>query len=529
MAYTNTQKANLNKTLWAIANDVRGKGVTGWDFKSYVLDTIFYMYLSQKLEDYINTPIQENEDKNFQYSKLTDEYIDSIDDFKEQVIRECGFFLYPSELFCNVAAWVDNSPQDAEAHLNKRLENIFKNIEESGKDIAKNHDKVFKDIFEGLDFNSAALLGNTTKKKNEKLMSLISNINKAFKDVNFKNTEIDIFGDVYEYLTGMYASDAGKKGGEFFTPQEVSELLAMINNYETPEINSVYDPACGSGSLLLKMARNSKNPDDVEYYGQEINTTTYNLCRMNLILHDVKPEKIHIACDDTLESPAWDNKVDAVSSNPPYSIDWKGIDNPLFINDPRFAGPAVLAPKSKADYAFILDGISHLKNNGTAPYICFPGIFYRTGAEQKIRKYLIDKNLVNCIIQLPENLFYGTSIATCIMVIKKNKTDNNVLFIDASDFVSKGTNQNYLSDENLDDIMTLYKNRTDEQYHSRLVSYDEIEKQKFNLSISTYVEKKDNRERISDIKAFNNELKAIVKKEEELRKAIDELIAEIEG
>ena len=328
----------------------------------------------------------------------------------------------------------------------------------------------------------------------------------------------------------MYASNAGKSGGEFFTPQEVSELLTRLAVVGKKSVNKVYDPACGSGSLLLKSAKilgkeNVRNG----FYGQEINLTTYNLCRINMFLHDIGYDKFNIACEDTLTNPQhWDDEpFEVIVSNPPYSIKWAGNDNPLLINDPRYSPAGVLAPKSKADFAFIMHSLSWLATNGTASIVCFPGIFYRGGAEQKIRRYLVDNNFIDCIIQLPDNLFFGTSIATCIMVLKKSKKDNNILFIDASKECVKVTNNNKLTDENIDNIEKIFTDRKDIDYVAKLVSNSEIEENDYNLSVSTYVEKEDTRDKI-DIVELNKQIEEIVAREQVLRDEIGKIVKEIE-
>jgi len=329
---------------------------------------------------------------------------------------------------------------------------------------------------------------------------------------------------------GMYASNAGKSGGEYYTPQEVSELLTKLTLVGKTEVNKVYDPACGSGSLLLKFAK-ILGKDNVRngFFGQEINITTYNLCRINMFLHDIDFDKFDIAHGDTLTEPAhWDDEpFEAIVSNPPYSIKWEGDASQILINDSRFSPAGVLAPKSKADLAFIMHSLSWLAPNGTAAIVCFPGVMYRSGAEQKIRKYLIDNNYIDCIIQLPDNLFYGTSIATCIMVMKKAKTDNKVLFIDASKEFVKVTNSNKMTEKHINDIVEKFTKRENVEYISNLVDYEKIVEENYNLSVSTYVEKEDTSEKI-DIVELNKEIQRIVAREEELRKEIDKIIAEIE-
>lgn len=350
------------------------------------------------------------------------------------------------------------------------------------------------------------------------------------------------FSTPYEYLMGMYASNAGKSGGEFFTPQEVSELLTKIslldnNGKMKTEVNKVYDPAVGSGSLLLKFAK-ILGKDNVRngFFGQEINITTYNLCRINMFLHDIGYDKFSIEHGDTLTDPKhWDEEpFEAIVSNPPYSIKWEGSDNGTLINDPRFSPAGVLAPKSKADFAFIMHCLHWLATDGTAAIVCFPGIMYRGGAEQKIRKYLIDNNYIECVIQLPDNLFYGTSIATCIMVLKKSKVDNQTLFIDASKEFIKFTNSNKLGDgtssnepNNIQNILNAYINRKTEKHFTALVKKEDIENADYNLSVSTYVESEDTRE-VIDIAVLNEQISQIVQRENTLRAEIDAIIAEIE-
>ena len=441
---------------------------------------------------------------------------------REGLVQEKGFFILPSELFCNVRA-----KAASDENLNETLETVFRHIEESAK--GSSSEGQFAGLFDDYDVNSNKL-GATVAKRNEKLVKLLNGV----ADMNLgdvKEHDIDAFGDAYEYLMTMYASNAGKSGGEFFTPADVSELLTRLGTVGKKEINKVYDPACGSGSLLLK-AEKVLGRDAVRngFFGQEINITTYNLCRINMFLHDIEFDKFDIACEDTLTNPQhWDDEpFELIVSNPPYSIKWAGDENPLLINDPRFAPAGVLAPKSKADLAFIMHSLAWLASNGTAAIVCFPGIMYRGGAEQKIRKYLVDNNFIDCIIQLPSNLFFGTSIATCIMVLKKGKTDNKVLFIDASSECVKVTNNNKLTPENINKIVDTFAQRAEEAHFSHLVEYSEVQENDYNLSVSTYVEAKDTREKI-DIVKLNAEIAQIVARENELRAAIDQIVAEIEG
>ena len=516
------EKNELFKAIWQIACDVRGSGVTGWDFKSYILNTLFYRYISEMLSSYVNGVQREAGMPDFDYAKLTDEEVKANVGFREEIIKDKGFFLYPSELFCNVAKDAANNED-----LNIKLSEVFKNIEDSAKGSAS--EKCFSGLFNDFDLNSEGKLGNTLAKRNAKLATLLNKIAAIDFGGDYLSNDSDVFGDAYEYLMGMYASDAGQKGGEFFTPQEVSALLTKICVLGKTRVNKVYDLTCGSGSLLLKPAKIlGKENVDIGYFGQEVNSTTYNLCRMNMILHGIPYDKFDIACEDTLINPQhWDMEpFEVIVSNPPYSVPWVGDDDVTLINDPRFAPAGVLAPKSKADFAFIMHTDAWLAPNGVAAIVCFPGIMYRGGAEQKIRQYLIDNNRVDCIIQLPENLFFGTNIATCIMVLKKNKADNKVLFIDASKEFVKETNQNRLSDENIANIMRLYEERKDADYQAKLAAYEDIVKAKYNLSVSTYVEKEDTRE-VIDIDDLNSRLNAVVAKENQLRSDIGEIIKEI--
>ena len=512
------EREELHKAIWAIADELRGS-VDGWDFKAYVLGTMFYRFLSENITAYINQLMTDAEIEGFDYPAMSDE---EAEEAREQMISEKGFFMLPSELFCNVLKRAKN-----DENLNTTLETIFRHIENSA--VGTDSEDSFKGLFADYDVNSNKL-GATVAKRNEKLLKLLNGIN-DMKLGDIKDHTIDAFGDAYEYLMTMYASNAGKSGGEFYTPQEVSELLTRLGIVGKTELNKVYDPACGSGSLLLK-AEKVLGRDKVRngFFGQEINITTYNLCRINMFLHDIEFDKFDIACEDTLTSPQhWDDEpFELIVSNPPYSIKWAGDENPLLINDPRFAPAGVLAPKSKADLAFIMHSLSWLAPNGTAAIVCFPGIMYRGGAEQKIRKYLIDNNFVDCVIQLPSNLFFGTSIATCIMVLKKGKPDSRVLFIDATNECIKVTNNNKLTQANMDKIVDTFASREEIEHFSHLATYDEIAGNDYNLSVSTYVEAEDTREKV-DIVKLNAEIREIVAREQVLRDEIDKIIAEIEG
>ena len=513
----NREREELHKAIWSIADDLRGS-VDGWDFKQYILGIMFYRYISENITNYINEGERKAGDTSFDYAKLKD---NEAEPERNNLVKEKGFFILPSELFANVV----KIARDDE-NLNETLEKIFNNIENSAKGAESEDD--FSGLFDDIDVNSNKL-GATVVKRNEKLVKILEGI----ADINlgkYQDNKIDAFGDAYEFLMSMYASNAGKSGGEFYTPQEVSELLTKLAIVGKKSVNKVYDPACGSGSLLLKSAKilgkeNVRNG----FFGQEINLTTYNLCRINMFLHDIGYDKFDIACEDTLVSPQhWDDEpFEVIVSNPPYSIKWVGDDNAVLINDPRYSPAGVLAPKSKADFAFIMHSLSWLATNGTASIVCFPGILYRGGAEQKIRKYLIDNNFVDCIIQLPDNLFFGTSIATCIMVLKKSKKDNSTLFIDATNYCVKVTNNNKLTDDNINDIVEIFTNREDKEYIAKLVSNEEISENDYNLSISTYVEKEDTREKI-DITELNKEIDEIVAREQILRDEINKIISEIE-
>ena len=472
------ERDELHRAIWAIADELRGS-VDGWDFKAYVLGMMFYRYISENLTNYINEGEWEAGNDGFDYTQLSDE---DAEQARKDMINTKGFFIVPSELFCNVRARAGK-----DENLNMTLEAAFRHIEESAKGSPSEDN--FAGLFDDLDVNSNKL-GATVAKRNANLVKLMNGI-ADMKLGDYKDNSIDAFGDAYEYLMGMYASNAGKSGGEFFTPQEVSELLTRMAVAGKTEVNKVYDPACGSGSLLLKAAK-ILGKDNVRqgFFGQEINLTTYNLCRINMFLHDIDYDKFDIAHEDTLVNPQhWDDEpFEVIVSNPPYSIKWEGDDNPVLINDPRFSPAGVLAPKSKADLAFIMHSLAWLATNGTAAIVCFPGIMYRGGAEKKIRQYLIDNNFIDCIIQLPSNLFYGTSIATCIMVLKKSKADNRTLFIDASAECIKVTNNNKLTEENIRHIVDEFVSRADVDHFARCVPYEEIAQNEYNLSVSTYVQ-----------------------------------------
>lgn len=507
------ERDELHKAIWKIANDLRGS-VDGWDFKQYVLGFLFYRFISENLTNYIN---KLEPDDNFDYAKLSNEQAEYG---RAETLAEKGFYILPSELFCNVRK---NAKNDAD--LNVTLNNIFNNIENSAKGTDSEDD--MKGLFDDIDVNSNKL-GNTVKERNDKLVKIIDSIGDLPLG-NYQDNTIDVFGDAYEYLMTMYASNAGKSGGEFFTPQEVGELLARITLMDKTEVNKVYDPCCGSGGLLLKFAKILGKENVKEgFFGQEVNLTTYNLARINMFLHDINYNKFNIARGDTLIDPKhWDDEpFDAIVSNPPYSIKWEGKSNPLLINDERFAPAGILAPESKADLAFTMHMLSWLSAKGTAAIVEFPGVLYRGGAEAKIRKYLI--NFVDAVIQLPSDLFFGTSIATCILVLKKNKRDNSVLFVDASEEFVRNTNKNKLSDTNIENILSLLKNRVDVENKAILVPNEEIAENDYNISVNSYLKTTIDEVEI-DIVELNKNIQEIVTKQDQVRKELDAIIRELES
>lgn len=513
-----TQRAELHRKIWAIADNVRG-AVDGWDFKQYILGILFYRFISENITEFFNAAEREAGDLTFNYADISDEEAEK--DFRPYTVEDKGFFILPSQLFENV---VKNAADNE--NLNTDLANIFKAIEGSAVGFAS--EDAIKGLFEDVDTTSNRL-GGTVAEKNKRLTAIL----KGIAEINFgdfQSNDIDAFGDAYEYLISNYASNAGKSGGEFFTPQTVSKLLARLVMDGKTSINKVYDPTCGSGSLLLQMKKQFEDHIIEDgFYGQEINMTNFNLARMNMFLHNVNYNNFSIKRGDTLLNPLHNEEkpFDAIVSNPPYSIKWVGDADPTLINDERFAPAGKLAPKSYADFAFIMHALSYLSSKGRAAIVCFPGIFYRKGAERTIRKYLIDNNFIDCVIQLPENLFFGTSIATCVLVMSKNKTENKVLFIDASKEFKKETNNNILEEKNIDVIVEEFRNRADVEYFSRYVDVSEIEGNDYNLSVSNYVEKEDTRE-VIDIKILNKELEETVKRIDELRSSINEIVKELE-
>ena len=514
----NDEKGELHKTIWKIANDLRGS-VDGWDFKQYVLGFLFYRFISENLTNYLNLHQIKAGIKGFDYAKITDK---EAEFGRRETVLEKGFFILPSELFVNVQAKAKNNP-----NLNETIAKIFRNIE--GSAVGSPSELDLKGLFDDLDVNSNKI-GATVAKRNEQLVKILDSIGNLALG-NYADNSIDAFGDAYEYLMTMYASGAGKSGGEFFTPQEVSELLARITLVGKKSVNKVYDPACGSGSLLLQFAK-VLGKDKVEngFYGQEVNITTYNLCRINMFLHDINYEKFDIAHADTLTDPVhWDDQpFEAIVSNPPYSIDWDGDANPLMIDDPRFSPAGVLAPKSKADLAFTMHILHWLATNGTAAIVEFPGVLYRSGVEQKIRQYLVDNNFVDAIIQLPPDLFFGTGIQTCILVLKKSKKDNKVLFVNAEREFARFGNKNKLRPEDIQKLLAAFIDRNDEVYFSRLVTHEEIKKSNYSLAVTDFVQSEDTRE-VIDIQVLNKSITEIIGRQSNLHTQIDKIVAELEG
>jgi len=512
----NQQRAALQRQIWQIANDVRG-AVDGWDFKQYVLGTLFYRFISENFASYI-----EADDDSINYAQLADNII--TPEITDDAIKTKGYFIYPSQLFVNVAKNANSNES-----LNTDLTKIFAEIEASASGYPSESD--IKGLFADFDTTSNRL-GNTVTAKNARLTAVLSRV-AGLEFGDFHGSQIDLFGDAYEFLISNYAANAGKSGGEFFTPQHVSRLIAQLAMHKQTSVNKIYDPACGSGSLLLQ-AKKHFDAHIVEegFFGQELNHTTYNLARMNMFLHNINYDKFEIELGDTLINPHFGDQkpFDAIVSNPPYSVKWISSDDPTLINDDRFAPAGVLAPKSKADFAFVMHALSYLSSKGRAAIVCFPGIFYRGGAEQKIRKYLVDNNYVETMISLAPNLFYGTTIAVTILVLAKNKPDTNIQFINASgeEFFKKETNNNVMYDNHIQHIMDMFDSKENVEHVAQSVPYEKIVENDYNLSVSSYVEAKDTRE-VIDITELNAEIKTIVGKIDQLRSDIDAITAEIEA
>lgn len=510
------QRQELQAKIWKIANDVRGS-VDGWDFKQFVLGTLFYRFISENFSNYI-----EGGDESIDYAILSDDVI--TPEIKDDAIKTKGYFIYPSQLFVNIARTANTNP-----NLNTDLKAIFDAIESSASGYPSEPD--IKGLFADFDTTSTRL-GNTVESKNDRLAKVIKGV-EGLNFGNFEDNQIDLFGDAYEFLISNYAANAGKSGGEFFTPQHVSKLIAQLAMHKQNRVNKIYDPAAGSGSLLLQAKKHFDNHIIEEgFYGQEVNHTTYNLARMNMFLHNINYDKFNIALGNTLIDPQFGDEkpFDAIVSNPPYSIKWKGDDDPTLINDDRFAPAGVLAPKSKADFAFVLHALSYLSSKGRAAIVCFPGIFYRGGAEQKIRKYLVDNNFVETVISLAPNLFYGTTISVNILVLSKHKTENTTQFIDASgeDFFKKVTNNNTLEAKHINKIMDIFDTKENVAHIAASIDNNTIAENDYNLSVSSYVAAKDKREQV-DIAELNNEIAKTVAKINTLRADIDNIVKEIDA
>ncbi|GLR28810.1 type I restriction-modification system subunit M [Psychrobacter sp. APC 3279] len=509
------QRAELQRQIWQIANDVRGS-VDGWDFKQYVLGTLFYRFISENFINYI-----EGDDDSIDYASFADDD-ERIELIKDDAIKTKGYFIYPSQLFTTIAANAHKND-----NLNTDLAAIFADIENSANGYPSESD--IKGLFADFDTTSNRL-GNTVADKNTRLAKVLQGVEKLSFN-KFADNQIDLFGDAYEFLISNYAANAGKSGGEFFTPQNVSKLIAQLAMHKQETVNKIYDPAAGSGSLLLQ-AKKHFDAHIIEdgFFGQEINHTTYNLARMNMFLHNINYDKFNIQLGNTLLNPQFmdDKPFDAIVSNPPYSVKWIGSDDPTLINDERFAPAGVLAPKSKADFAFVLHALSYLSSKGRAAIVCFPGIFYRGGAEKKIREYLVDNNYVETVISLASNLFFGTSIAVNILVLSKHKTESKTQFIDASSLFKSETNTNVLTDAHIAQIMELFDSKEDADYLAASVDNSAIAAKDYNLSVSVYVEAEDTRE-VIDIDTLNAELATTVARIDQLRKDIEVIVADIEG
>ena len=492
------QKKVLEQQLWNIANTLRGK-MDADEFRDYILGFIFYKYLSEKMEDYANALLEED---GIVYTSLDASDADAqemLDGIREDAIESLGYFLNPDELFSAVAV---RGNGDTDNFILEDLTGILRSIEQSTMGHESEDD--FEHLFEDLDLTSTKL-GKTEEAKNTLIAKVLSHLNKI--DFELKNHDRDVLGDAYEYLIAQFASGAGKKAGEFYTPQQVSKILAKIVTHKKSKLKSVYDPTCGSGSLLLRVA---KEVEDVSnFYGQELNRTTYNLARMNMIMHDVHYRKFDIKQEDTLEHPQHiDKRFEAIVANPPFSAHWSA--NPLHMSDDRFSQYGKLAPKSKADYAFVQHMVYQLDENGTMAVVLPHGVLFRGSSEGHIRRYLIeDRNYLDAVIGLPANIFYGTSIPTCILVFKKCREDSeHVLFIDASNDFEKVKNQNVLRDEDIDKLIQTFQERSTIDKYSYLATLEEIAENDYNLNIPRYVDTFEEEEPV-DLDAVAESLKAL--------------------
>jgi len=507
------QKKQLEQQLWNIANTLRGK-MNADEFRDYILGFIFYKYLAAKMEIYANSILKADKVKYKEIKENTKQGKEYIEAIKEESLEKLGYFLKPSELFSEVAKRGNSDAEGENNFILEDLQKILNNIQLSTMGTESEED--FDNLFEDMDLNSTKL-GKTPEARNEIIAKVLSHLDKI--DFKLEQTELDVLGDAYEYLIGQFASGAGKKAGEFYTPQEVSKVLAKIVTTGKSKLKSVYDPTCGSGSLLLRVAKEVKEVSN--FYGQEMNRTTYNLARMNMILHGVHYRKFDIKQEDTLEHPQHiDKQFEAIVANPPFSAEWSA--NPLFTSDDRFSQYGKLAPSSKADYAFVQHMIHHLAENGIMAIVLPHGVLFRGGAEQQIRKYLIeDRNYLDAVIGLPANVFYGTSIPTCIMVFKKCKENpNNVLFINAAMHFERGT-QNILRQEDIDRIISTYRQRIEIEKYSSLATLDFIAENEYNLNIPRYVNTFEEQEGI-DIVAVAQQLRIL---EKEMKNTDAELTA----
>ncbi|WP_291122039.1 type I restriction-modification system subunit M [Empedobacter sp. UBA7620] len=511
------QKKILEQQLWNIANTLRGK-MNADEFRDYILGFIFYKYLAEKMEIYANSILEEDKIKFIDINENTSEGQAYIDAVREEALETLGYFLKPSELFSEIAR---RGNSDTDTFILEDLQKILTNIQLSTMGTQSEED--FDNLFEDMDLNSTKL-GKTAEARNEIIVKVLVHLDEI--DFKLNDTELDVLGDAYEYLIGQFASGAGKKAGEFYTPQEVSKILAKIVTTGKNRLKSVYDPTCGSGSLLLRVSKEVKDVNN--FFGQEMNRTTYNLARMNMILHGVHYLKFDIKQEDTLENPQHLNDMpfEAIVANPPFSANWSA--NPLFLNDDRFSQYGKLAPASKADFAFVQHMIYHLAENGTMAIVLPHGVLFRGAAELHIRKYLIEqKNYLDTVIGLPANIFYGTSIPTCILVFKKCKEDpDHILFIDASKDFEKVKNQNMLRDEHIDKIVETYRNRTSIEKYSHLATLQEVAENDYNLNIPRYVDTFEEEEEI-DIHAVMQEIKSLEAKRAELDQEIDVYFKEL--
>lgn len=504
------QQAELQKKLWSIANDLRGN-MDASEFRNYILGLIFYRFLSEKMEEEVERLLRED---NMTFSEAwEDEEIKEA--LSDELIKRIGYFIEPEFLYSSLVSDIEAGKFDIE-----QLSKAINKVEEST--LGTNSEDDFVHLFSDMDLTSNRLGNNVSNRT-----KLISKVMLNLADLPFVHSdmEIDMLGDAYEYMIGQFAATAGKKAGEFYTPQQVSKLLAEIVTTDKEDLRSVYDPTCGSGSLLLRVGRLAHVR---HYYGQEYNSTTYNLARMNMLLHDVNFKAFSIENGDTLEEPAFlDEKFDAIVANPPYSAKWSA--DPSFLEDERFSNYGKLAPKSKADFAFVQHMIHHLDDEGTMAVVLPHGVLFRGAAEGVIRKYLIEeKNYLDAIIGLPANIFFGTSIPTTILVFKKSRQTENVLFIDASQSFEKGKNQNHMSDEDVDKILETYRNREVIDKYSYVATREEIEENEYNLNIPRYVDTFEEEEPV-DIKALHEEIKEINKEIAEAEASLLEMLDELEG